>query len=140
MFKVNTVLGGEFARQVHRTTIPSGVSFADILPADAWSLVSARFVQGDIIEALAEDGSWYAELLVRECSNVHAKVGVLMHKDFVVKTAVPVVEDPDFKVEFKGPNHKWSVIRVKDAVNVKNGLSSREEATAWLAKNKADIA
>ena len=124
----------EYARQVHRVTTPEGITYPEILASEFWAHVSGTFTKGDLIEVFAEDSSWYAQLLVLDCSRLHAKVASLVYQSLAVKAKR--AEDTAFSVEFKGPNRKWSVIRKKDKEIVKENFESKDDANVWLDENR----
>ena len=41
----------------------------------------------------------------------------------------------DHEVHWKGPHHRWAVVRLSDGQLVKTECASREEAQMWLAGN-----
>lgn len=92
-----------------------------------WAHVSAMLRIGDRIEVLAEDGSYFSELLVRDVGNLYAKVSVLSHTKFEQE----VVEVPEgYDVKWRGPSAKYGVLRGKDVL--KDGFVGKAEANAWL--------
>lgn len=127
----------EFVRNVFRVNAPEGVAYKDVLVPDFWAHVSATFSRGDSLEVFAEDSSWYAQLLVLDASRLHAKVTPLIYQNFQIKAKKEV--DPDFSVEFKGPQRKWSVLRKKDKEIVKDGFESKDDAATWLEANKENF-
>lgn len=127
----------QYARQVHAVTPPEGTTLEEMLDPAYWGHVSARFHQYDRIEVVPQGGAFYAELLVTNCSLVHAKVAVLHVKE--LQPLVKEEADKDFSIEFKGPNRKWSVLRAGDKAIVKDVFTSKEEARAWLTANRKDL-
>lgn len=142
MSKLNAdrIKDAEYARRFHRVNLPAGLTVEDLSPPEFWGHVSGKFTRGDILEVFAEDNSFYAELLVLDCSRLHAKVEVLLHKKIgaaKAKTGKP--EDADFTFEFKGPQRKWTVIRKKDKEIAKDGFADAAAAAAWLEANRDDL-
>lgn len=134
------IKGADYLRQLYRVNVPSGVALQDTLESTFWAHVASKFVVGDKLELFAEDGTWYAELVVLVTSQVHAKVGVLLFKEFSPQRAKVKEEDPLFKIEWKGPNRKFAISRVSDKAVVKEGFSDRDDADAWLEANRSEIA
>lgn len=144
MYKLTAdrIKGAEFARNIFRVVVPHGVKYEEILQPIFWAHVASQFAGGDKIEARAENGAWYAELLVLDSSRLHAKVGVLNHVVFdetVDEATEPEAEVSPFSAEFKGPQRLWALIRRKDKEVVKEKFSSKEEANSWLSKNIASL-
>lgn len=134
------IKGAEYARNVHRATPEASTQIKDVLDPAYWSHVAAKFALYDVIEVIPDGGAWYAQLLIVGCSKQHAKVSPLivqkLHQD--QKEAEPK-EPSKFVIEFKGPQRKWSVIRVADKEYIKEGFDNKEAAAAWLADNEADL-
>lgn len=119
----------DYARRVWRIRPEHGVTLKDVIDPAFWSHVAASLRPFDKIEVLADDGSYYAELLVINCGRLWAKVEVLGGKEF--DKFKPEAEDADFRVEWKG-GAKWCVIRLSDKVKLKEACETREEAETWL--------
>jgi len=142
MSKLNNdrIKDAEYARRIHRVDLPAGLKLQDLVPADFWGHVSGKFTRGDLIEVFAEDNSFYAELIVLDCSRLHAKTEVVLYQHIgATKGKAVKLEDPDFTFEFKGPQRKWSVIRKKDKEIAKEGFADAAEASAWLNANRDDL-
>lgn len=131
----------EHARNLHRVAPDEGTTLEEVLRPDYWSHVGFKVAQGDKMEIMPADGSWYAEALVVSCSRIHVKLIVLSHKVIFEQEKKEVKESfkPPFEIAFKGPQRRWSIIRTKDKTYVKEGFSEKEEATKWLEENKADL-
>lgn len=128
----------EYVRHVFRATVPNDTTINDVLKPDFWAHVAAKLHNTDIIEVCPEDESWFAQLIVRSASRLHAKCAVLRHQSFNAdkKTAEP--EGP-FSIKHNGPKAKWCVIRRVDKALVKEGFASKEEAAKWTEDNQADL-
>jgi len=115
--------------------IPSGVSLEQIMEPSYWSMVSAQMDPMDHIEARAEDGSWIAYLIVTICERNYAQVVL----DRVVKLQfndeIPS-ESIKHRVEWKGPHHKFCVIRLSDSQMLHSGEKSKELAFAWMQNHE----
>lgn len=134
----------EFARQVHRVSPVEGTKISELMEPAYWSHIAGKLHQYDIIEVIPQGGDFFAELIVVNCSKVHAKVALLsqvkLHK--VVADAPKKdenAEDELFDIQFKGPQRKWSVLRKADKAVVKEEFASKDEAAAWLASNRANL-
>lgn len=108
-------------------------SFDDIGKTDYWSHVARNIKTDDRISAFAEDGSWYAELLVRDRGDNWAKVAVLSKHDFAGIDNDLARETNGYKVEYRGRIDKFSVIRVSDGEPVHRGYNSEIEARNAMA-------
>jgi hypothetical protein len=133
------IKGADYLRQLYRVNVPSGVTLQDTLEGPFWAHVAAKFTVGDKLELFAEDGTWYAELIVLVSSQVHAKVGVLTFKEFSAQKVKAKDTDPLFAIEWKGPNRKFAISRISDKAVIKEGFSDREGADDWLEANRSEI-
>lgn len=127
----------EVKRIVYHLNVPAGVPLERVLEADYLSHVASLLRPGYRIEALAEDGKWFADLLVRKSDKEKHTVlcWVIAAVDLeaqVAEAAAPTQDD--YKVEFGGA-HKWRVVRGGDVIH--KGESSEAEARAWLAAHLA---
>lgn len=129
-------------------TIPSGVKLEDILQPEYWANVSNKLVAHKThIKANWEDGTRLVVLRVVGVSLNSAKVRVMHDYSFEAPASTLTVQgtggsggganslrERDFEVEWKGPSHKFSVIRQTDKAYVKDQFDSKEEANEWLKK------
>jgi hypothetical protein len=128
----------EFKRNVFRVELPYGLPFEDMLRPEYWAHVSRLLNRegGDIIEVFAADKSIYAELLVLAASKIDAKVVVLrlIHLDDLERASVDTSE---FKVQWRGPDGRFAVIRLSDkqVVSPKGGFSDKAEAEFFLEQH-----
>lgn len=123
----------EFCRNLWLITPEQDTTPEDLGRPEAWVHVSKSLKAGDRIEAVAADGTWFAEFLVRSVAGVQVKVSMLRVLRFD-DTKAPVKEENDFDVKFAGAA-KWRAIRKSDGAIMVEGLASRDEVKVWLAKN-----
>lgn len=100
-----------------------------LLDPHFWAHVSSKMSVGDIIEVIAEDGSYFAELLVRDVGNLFAKVAF---KNPVMEFSKPEdVELPaGYEVKWRGPKLRYGVLHGTDVL--KDGFVDKSEARTWL--------
>lgn len=126
----------EQARNAWRVVPADGVKLEDMLAPGYWAHVAKDLQIGDKIEAVSEDNSQYAELLVRDVSHTGARVAVLMVKTF---------EGDDLPVGASGlvPQFnnalQWTVVRAKDRKRMAENLPNREAAQRWIADNPGAV-
>lgn len=120
----------EFARQTHHAVPEEGTRLEDILKDDFWSLVSAKFKPGDLIEVHAEDGTFFAELYVRAAGRNWAKVALLRNVE--LEPVQAAIVSPEFDIAWKGPHRKFSVLRLSDSQIIKDGFEAREQAADYI--------
>jgi hypothetical protein len=132
----------EYERVIYQACPENGVSFEDVLQPEFWSHVADKLKPTDRIEVLAEDGSYFAELLVIDAGRLYAKVAVLR---FVELASSEVPADlagdlAEFKVEFKGPVLKHVVVRQSDKQYVQEGIARKADAEAWIREHVKALA
>lgn len=131
----------ETVRMTHVIAPHQGTKVEDLTDPAYWAHVSAKMHAGDHIEAVAEDGTWFAELLVVRAERNWAKVALLRKVDLVA-TSVEV-NPADFEehyVKWGGVTTKFRVHRKKDKEVLRDGFDSAELANAWLAEHRKTLA
>lgn len=124
----------EYERAIHVANADEGTLPEDITQPDYWAHAASQIKPWDRIEVRANDGTWFAELLVLDVSRQWAKVHVLgVHRfsDFDTSLTGATLNLPYF-VTHKGPQKKWCVIRRVDNAILHEQASSPEEATTWM--------
>jgi len=128
----------EYDRQEWIVNAEPGHTIEDLMKPGYWAHMAQQMTAYDHIEVRAEDGSWVAELLVVQVDRMWAKVVLKSKFDFTV------TEDPEelnqHVVEWKGPQHRFAVIRTSDREKIKDGFQNKEEAAAWMREHERVIA
>jgi hypothetical protein len=120
-------------RNIYFITPADGTTLEEVLDPLYWSHVAARLRPTDRVEVHAEDGSFFAELFVREAGRQHARLVPLRVIEFE-----QLKQEPDrggFAVQWKGPHLRWCVVRLADNQIVKGECGAKDEAMLWLASN-----
>lgn len=141
----NRFKSAEFRRNIWDAIPEAGTPFDDLLKPEYWAHVAANLRPWDRIEVRAEDGSYYAELLVRDAGRLWAKVECLRKHDLGADTGqVPdVVADVTYSVQWRGPHSKHAVMRERGngAKEVlRDQFETREAAEAWKADHMKAMA
>lgn len=113
---------------IFRVTPELGTPSAALLDQHYWAHVSAKLRVGDVIEVLAEDGAYFAELLVRDVGNLYAKVALKNVIEFAKAEALPT--PVGYEVKWRGPKLKFGVLHGTDVL--KDGFIDKTEAHIWL--------
>lgn len=134
----------EFVRTAYCATVPQGVRPEHLADPAFWAHHAAKLSPWAKIEVRAEDGSWYGEFIVLDCSRTWAKVHpvvgpvFLTTGDMSLTQAEGVSIDKDisekakgYKVEFT-PTTRWRVVRVSDSAAVDSNRVTRDDAEKWL--------
>lgn len=123
----------EHERNIYHVDVEEKITQEDLLYPGFWAHVARQLRPRDRIEAHAEDGAWFAELLVIESGANFAKVAILRHVR--LDATVPSESAGSVAghyVKWRGHVKKWSVLRQADEAVLKEGLTTRGEAIAWL--------
>ncbi|KKK79876.1 hypothetical protein LCGC14_2829130, partial [marine sediment metagenome] len=101
-----------------------------------WGHVQAKFNINDRIEVNPDDGSFYAELMVRSTTFGYVVTAVINFVEFdgpVSKLEVP----EEYLIGFDGPYEKWQVKRF-DQVLISQ-LETKNLAETWLKNHLRDL-
>ena len=147
---IRTLHSGALARAEHKRDVlfitpEHGVTMDDVMDPRYWAHVAARIRPFTQIEVLFDDCSEWALLLVVDCDQTWAKVRKLQHINLNENDAAEIAQiradsvENDIEVKWKGPSHKFAVIRKSDNVMLKSGHASKEDAAKWIAEYKSNI-
>lgn len=125
----------EYDRQEWVCNVEYGTDLEEILDPGYWAHMAAQLKPYDHIEARSEDGTWVADLMVLGCDRTWAKVA-LKQKYMLTTKDVSLTQAHKHTVEWKGPQHRWGVVRTEDAVMVKSGFQDKTEAAAWMKEHE----
>lgn len=126
----------EYKRATFYASPAAGTKPEDLLDDSYWVHVRRQLVPGTKIEAFAEDGSFYAEMIVLGVTDGGVKVDFL----FEPRTyAAPAHEDIDFQghiLRYTGTHSRWSVIRKaqgrRPATMLRDGFANSELARDYV--------
>lgn len=127
----------EFAYTTHIGTAYENTEPADLLATEYWAHRAAKLRPWDEIKIRANDGSWYAHLLVLESGRNWARVHMLSAWKLTTSEVAQTQSAPkspyaDFRVEHMGPHAKWCVIRRSDNEKIHEGAENQDSAMKWL--------
>jgi len=128
----------EQKRVVWHAEPAEGVTVKDMLKPVYWTHVAASLVKGARIEAVSEDGTWFAEFYVKSANKIEAYV-TLMREVTLSKAVAKLEVEPKFKVSHVGGG-KWRVLRTEDNAELQTGFKSKEAAQKWLDSHLKDVA
>ncbi len=125
----------EFERTNYVITAHENTDPEDLLDPAYWSTVAAKLKPWDKIEARADDGSWYAEFIVLDCSRNWARVYPLCTHHLTSTDVSQTQAQEGYEIAYKGPMRKWTVIRKKDSEVIHEGEASKAGAYSWLGSS-----
>jgi hypothetical protein len=129
----------EHKRNSWRCNLETGTTVEELLDPQFFVNITCLRA-GDMIEAVRDDASGMALLLVREATRTGVKVGLVHIVDFTAQdelreAAVAAGADSaNFRAEFNLED-KWRVVRVSDGVVVDKGLASEAAARKAIANH-----
>ena len=129
----------EYVRQDWVVNAEEGQTIGQVMEPSYWAHVSAKFKPYDHVEVRAEDGAWIAELLVLDCSRTWAKMfKISYHALTTSDVSISQAEKEAMKHEavWKGPQHKWVVLRLADNAIISEGHASKEIAAVALKQHE----
>lgn len=154
----NKIQQAEFARVVFSVTPELGTTIKQVLDPKYWVHVAAKLKPRCRIEVLAEDFSWYAELLVVTSDKTWASMALLSYKDLTGKVAKPetadVKQEPnkdgsvtldefntaDHYVDYVQGQSKGRVIHRASKQVIKEGFKNKAEAAVFMRAHEAELA
>lgn len=126
----------EYERQEWVCNAEEGTTIHDILDPQYWAHMAPQMRPYDRIEVRIDTGEWFAELIVLSCERNWARVHLLRCEELASPTE-DMLPTSKFKVEWKGPQRKWEVIRLADSEAIQSGLADRQAANMWLRNYEA---
>ncbi len=115
-----------------RVVVPSGTPRNQLTVSDLYRLVAGDLVPYDKVILVADNSSWYAEMLVIDSGTGHASLVELVFKE-LPRTIVADGDLPaNHEVFHGGPDSGWCVRRVGDNVMLGTNFPSRQAAVAHL--------
>lgn len=113
----------------------AGTTIEDVLDPQYLAHLATGIELYSRIEVLVESGEWMLELLVVGVGRNWVKTR-LLQKHELQPVAETLETAARYKVEYKGPHHKFAVIRKADEQVVQGGFPNRNEANSWLANHE----
>ncbi len=126
----------EHRRASYRCVLENGTTVEEML--DPLFLVNITGLRaGDMIEAVKEDLSGMALLLVRSADKRAVKVGLVSITNFEDETRDERPAE-DFRIEFNVQD-KHRVVRVSDGVVLEKDLATEAAAQRWLTNHRKTL-
>ena len=129
--------GAEYVRVIHHAAPFDNTIPEDLLVPDYWAHVADRMKQYDRVEALANDGTWWAEYIVVACGRAYAQLRLLRKASLDPVTLNKELSQAlrAYEVCHRGPHSQWSVIRLSDNQVVHEGSQTESGANTWLTNH-----
>jgi hypothetical protein len=127
----------EHAHNSWSVNAPTGAVPDDVKSSDFWSLMSAKLRPFDRFEVIGDDGSWLVEGRVLSCSRNWAEV--VIHNSYTFGKATAPDTSKRYKVEWKGPEMLWCVIRNHDSAVIQDKIERKEDAVKFMSEHEAKV-
>ena len=121
----------EYERNIWEAIPPAGTDIEDMLRPEYWQHLGTRLKVRDRIEVFAEDGKFWAELIVMSAGKLFASVAVLRHvglDGYGPKYDSELLAG--YIVEYHGPIDKWRIRRGSEVIHA--GFDIEKQAHTWL--------
>lgn len=125
----------EYKRSVWTAMIPVGTAVEELSKPEYWAHIAAQTKTYDRIEAQAEDGSFWIDLLVIKAEKSALHTRPIHFIDLKPKAKVESADEPFF-TKFRGPR-RWSVLRASDKAVMVEDIATEDEANTKVAELKA---
>jgi hypothetical protein len=131
----------EFRRTTYSVVTEGGTTVDEILRPEYWSHVARKLKPYDKIEVLAEEGTFYLELLVLRVLTGAVVVKLLNHAELESSPAAGD-EDPDIEIKYSGPIKKYRVTRKSDGKVLAEGeeVATRQMAEQFVIEYRKALA
>lgn len=134
---VNGLQQAETKRNTYRVHLTSDDKPDNLLAPEWWLHVATKLRVDDLVELMAFDRSWFGIVTVLEVGKAGhggARVAYVVGPVNLDNSA-EVAKQADHEVRWGGPNAQWQVVRAKDKLVLKAGLTSKEDGGTWIAEN-----
>lgn len=125
----------EFERNHFRATPEATHTPDDTLDPAYWCNMTKLVARTDVIEAVWEDNSLYAEYLVLDKGHTWVKVALLRIVDLTTSPsqAAPASQASEYEVKFINNHFKFGVVRKKDGHAIKQNLPTEKAAQDFMS-------
>lgn len=111
----------------------TGTPFEALLDPSVWAHVAHKMKPCDEIIVHAEDGEYYGKLLVQDAGRLYAKVAPIAYVELHKLEVLQGGGGSDgYEVKWRGPMHKWCVLRGKDVL--KDSMT-KADAERWRSEH-----
>lgn len=132
----NRVRLAEYDRQEWVVNAEIGTTIEDIKQPGYWAHIASRLKPYDHIEVRSEDGAWVANFMVLCCDRSWAKVYFLSEHKLTTPDVSLSEAIKKHEAQWRGPQNKWSVIRLTDREVLKTNFNSKEDAQFWIVEHE----
>lgn len=136
--RANRFTDASYVRNFWSVSAEVGTTKQDMMKPEYWAHVANMLKPCDRLEVQVEDGSYFAEFIVRTCGNTWATVSLINERK--LQDVESPKEAVQFEAQWKGASLKWCVVRLSDKQNIHEGAASEQEAMTWMQDYEKAIA
>lgn len=115
----------------HFDVVPeAGTTFDDMLAPMYWEHVARQMKPWDHVQVRAEDGTFYAQLIVQQADRLSADVRPIMYAELTVGAPSDGDVPSGYSVDWGGPVAGWRVLMGNTVV--RDGFLQRGAAIQWV--------
>jgi hypothetical protein len=139
-----------YGRIDFRAFVEVGTTLEDVLKPEFWSMVAGEISRAGTmphIEVIADDMTFYAQLLVLHSGSTYAKAICILHVDFAergesVEDLEKIEEDcENYKIAYKGPALKYCIVdKLGTIVSGGDRKKTKVEAQQFLKEHLVSLA
>lgn len=127
--------GADYKRSTHIYNLPVDGSYNDLFQPEAWRLIAQRGSVGigDLVEVRRDDMSLWAQLLVVESIQNHARIRVveLIKREFE-PAAQDESEDKQFEIKHLGLQDGWAVLNKTTGRIIRKDMKDKDAARSFI--------
>lgn len=109
---------------------------ATLLPI-FWVHVARKLRPLAKVSVIAEDGTWYQELLCLFADGADIRMHELGY--WGLEETVPAENAGDLSIKWAGPRHLYRVIRNSDGQIMEHGFRSKTDAMRWIGNHRVVV-
>lgn len=121
-------------RNVFSLAAPLGTLWEDVLSPAFYAHIAPKLRPLDRIEVVAEDMTFYGEVMVLAVGQQHVNVVEIAFIELSMPETIQMTL-AGHKVMFRGPQARWSVVRISDGMAVSENHPTAQHAAMWLTEN-----
>ena len=115
-----------------RAVAPADTPRSQFTTSDLYRQIAGDLLPYDKIIMIADDNTWYCELLVVDCGTGHASLVELLFRELPRMIVADDGLPPNHEIFHGGPDTLWCIRRVGDNVMMGTGFPNRHEAVQFL--------
>ena len=128
----------EIAVVIYRVTVPEGTTVEAVMKPEVWAN-HVHLLRPDF-EAVVKpaDGAWRAHIEFRAVGKTSATPVLLSYVKYDALVDVP--EKAIYATKYRGPSHRFCVVRKDNGAVERTGFQTEDEAKLWIVGQSKALA